>query len=61
MGCDAEDVGLTIRPPAEAFAGALTDLSVPKKKEPRLFRGSLLRSNAAQKTAKGSAPPMLKP
>ncbi len=42
MGCDAEDVGLTIHPhptlsetfamSAEAFAGTLTDLYMPKKK-----------------------------
>jgi dihydrolipoamide dehydrogenase len=42
MGCDAEDVGLTIHPhptlsetfmmSAEAFAGTLTDLYLPKKK-----------------------------
>ncbi len=43
MGCDAEDVGLTIHPhptlsetfamSAEAFAGTLTDLYMPKKKK----------------------------
>jgi dihydrolipoamide dehydrogenase len=42
MGCDAEDIGLTIHPhptlsetfamSAEAFAGTLTDLYMPKKK-----------------------------
>ena len=42
MGCDAEDIGLTIHPhptlsetfamSAEAFAGTLTDLYIPKKK-----------------------------
>jgi dihydrolipoamide dehydrogenase len=42
MGCDAEDVGLTIHPhptlsetfamSAEAFAGTLIDLYMPKKK-----------------------------
>ena len=42
MGCDAEDIGLTIHPhptlsetfamSAEAFAGTLTDLYLPKKK-----------------------------
>lgn len=42
MGCDAEDIGLTIHPhptlsetfamSAEAFAGSLTDLYMPKKK-----------------------------
>jgi dihydrolipoamide dehydrogenase len=42
MGCDAEDVGLTVHPhptlsetfamSAEAFAGTLTDLYLPKKK-----------------------------
>ena len=45
MGCDAEDIGLTIHPhptlsetfamSAEAFAGTLTDLYIPKKKERR--------------------------
>ena len=43
MGCDAEDIGLTIHPhptlsetfamSAEAFAGTLTDLYMPKKKK----------------------------
>jgi dihydrolipoamide dehydrogenase len=43
MGCDAEDIGLTIHPhptlsetfamSAEAFAGTLTDLYLPKKKK----------------------------
>ena len=42
MGCDAEDIGLTIHPhptlsetfamSAEAYAGTLTDLYMPKKK-----------------------------
>jgi dihydrolipoamide dehydrogenase len=42
MGCDAEDIGLTVHPhptlsetfamSAEAFAGTLTDLYMPKKK-----------------------------
>ncbi|MDH3977813.1 MAG: dihydrolipoyl dehydrogenase, partial [Gammaproteobacteria bacterium] len=42
MGCDAEDIGLTIHPhptlsetvgmAAEAFDGTLTDLYIPKKK-----------------------------
>jgi dihydrolipoamide dehydrogenase len=42
MGCDAEDIGLTVHPhptlsetvamAAEAFEGTLTDLYIPKKK-----------------------------
>ena len=42
MGCDAEDIGLTIHPhptlsetigmAAEAYTGSLTDLYIPKKK-----------------------------
>jgi dihydrolipoamide dehydrogenase len=45
MGCDAEDIGLTVHPhptlsetvamAAEAFDGTLTDLYLPKKKKPR--------------------------
>jgi len=41
MGCDAEDIGLTVHPhptlsetvamAAEAFDGTLTDLYIPKK------------------------------
>ncbi len=44
MGCDAEDIGLTIHPhptlsetvafSAEAFAGTITDLYIPKNKKP---------------------------
>ena len=44
MGCDAEDIGLTVHPhptlsesiamAAEAFSGTLTDLYLPKKAKP---------------------------